>query len=146
MNKSLYQKIVKNHTPQEDRLKNAIRSFIIGGIIGIIGQFLISFYSFYLNLSANDSATIMIITIIFIAALLTAIGIFDNFVSFAKAGAFVPITGFAHSMMSSSLEYKKEGLIMGIGSNMLKLAGTVIVYGIVSAYVFGLIRFILLGG
>jgi stage V sporulation protein AC len=146
MNKELYKKIVKKHTPKEDKSKNAIKAFTIGGIVGIIGQFLISFYSDNLHLSTSDAATVMIITLIFITCLLTALGFFDSFVSFAKAGLFVPITGFAHSMMSSSMEYKKEGLVLGIGSNMLKLAGTVIVYGIVSAWFFGMIRFILLGG
>ena len=84
-----------------------------------------------------------IITLIFIGCLLTCFGFFDKWVNFAKAGLFVPITGFAHAMMSASLEYKKEGLVTGIGANMFKLAGTVIIYGVVSAYIFGLIRLVI---
>ena len=88
----------------------------------------------------------MIVTLIFIAALFTALGFFDKWVNFAKCGLIIPITGFAHSMMSSGMEYKKEGLIYGIGSNIFKLAGSVILYGVVSAWFFGTIRFLLFGG
>ena len=88
----------------------------------------------------------MIITLIFIGCLLTAFGFFDKWVNFAKCGLIVPITGFAHSMMSAALEYRKEGFVTGIGANMLKLAGTVIIFGVVSAYVFGLLRLLLFGG
>ena len=67
-------------------------------------------------------------------------------VNFAKAGLLIPITGFAHSMQSAGLEYKKEGLVTGIGANIFKLAGTVIVFGIVSAYIFGIVRALIFGG
>lgn len=72
--------------------------------------------------------------------------IFDKLVQFAKCGLIIPITGFAHAMMSATLEYRKEGMITGIGANMFKLAGSVIVFGVVSAYVFGLIRLLIFGG
>ena len=88
----------------------------------------------------------MIVILIFIASLLTALGVFDTLVSKAKAGLIVPITGFAHASVSSMLDYKKEGLITGIGSNAFKLTGSVILYGVVSAYIFGMIRFIFFGG
>jgi stage V sporulation protein AC len=88
----------------------------------------------------------MIITLIFIASLFTALGFFDNFVSFARAGLIVPITGFAHSMASAAIEYRREGLVTGIGANIFKLSGTVILYGVVAAYVFGIIRYLLFGG
>jgi stage V sporulation protein AC len=88
----------------------------------------------------------MIITLIFFGCLFTALGFFDKWVNFAKSGLLIPITGFAHSIMSATLEYRKEGLVTGIGANMFKLAGTVIVFGIVSAYLVGLIRLVLFGG
>jgi stage V sporulation protein AC len=88
----------------------------------------------------------MIITLIFIASLFTAIGFFDNLVMFARAGLIVPITGFAHSMTSAAIEYRKEGLVTGIGANIFKLTGTVILYGVVAAYVFGIIRYLVFGG
>ena len=84
-------------------------------------------------------------SLIFIAALATAIGFFDKWVNFARCGLLIPITGFSHSMMSAALEYKREGPIFGIGSNTFKLAGSVIVYGVVSAWTFGLIRLIIGG-
>ena len=87
----------------------------------------------------------MITIFIFIASLSTALGFFDTLVTKFKCGLLIPITGFAHAMTSSSLDYKNEGPIYGIGSNMFKLAGSVIIYGIVSAWLFGTIRY-LLGG
>ena len=81
--------------------------------------------------------------LIFLGCLFTCLGFFDKWVHFCKCGLIVPITGFAHAMQSAALEYRKEGLVMGIGANMLKLAGSVIIYGVVSAYVFGLIRLLL---
>ena len=97
----------------------------------------------YFNLTRKDSASIVIVLFIFIASLFTALGFFDKLVTKFKCGLLIPITGFAHSMTSSSLDYKKEGLIYGIGSNMFKLAGSVIIYGIVSAWFFGLIRYLI---
>jgi stage V sporulation protein AC len=141
-----YQKLVKKHTPKEDRLKNGIIAFIVGGLIGLIGQFLVEFYSNILEISTKDAGTYMIITLIFIGCLLTCLGFFDKWVNAVKAGLFIPITGFAHSMMSAALDYKKEGLVTGIGANMLKLAGSVIIFGVVSAYVFGIIRLLIFGG
>ena len=87
----------------------------------------------------------MIVIMIFIAALFTALGFFDKWVTFARCGLIIPITGFSHSMMSAALEYKKEGPIYGIGSNAFKLAGSVILYGVVSAWTFGIIRLIIGG-
>ena len=88
----------------------------------------------------------MIVTLIFIACLFTSLGFFDKWVNFARCGLIIPITGFAHSMMSAALEYKKDGLFYGIGNNMLKLSGSVIIYGIVSAAIFGAVRYLLFGG
>lgn len=146
MEKEKYKKLIEKHKPKEDRLKNGTKAFIVGGIMGIIGELLLEFYSFILNIPTKEAGTFTIITIIFIGCLLTCLGFFDNIVKWAGAGLVVPITGFAHSMMSAALEYRKEGLVTGLGANMFKLAGTVIVFGVVSAYVFGLIRVIFFGG
>ena len=88
----------------------------------------------------------MIVTLIFISSFLTALGFFDNIVSKVKCGIIVPITGFAHAMTSAALEYRKEGLILGLGSNIFKITGSVILYGVVGAYVFGIIRVLIIGG
>lgn len=146
MKKEEYQKIVDKYKIKENRLKNSIIAFVIGGIMGVIGQALVSFYSYILDISTKDASTYMIITLIFVGCLLTCLGFFDKMVNWAKAGLIVPITGFAHSMQSAALEYRKEGLVTGVGANIFKLAGTVIVFGIVSAYVFGILRVLIFGG
>ena len=146
MEKNKYKNLVNKHTPKENRLYNGMIAFLIGGFMGIIGQILLELYSYYLDIPTKEAGTFMIITLIFIGCLLTCFGFFDKWVNFAKAGLIVPITGFAHSMMSAALEYRKEGLVTGLGANMFKLAGTVIIFGVVSAYAFGLIRILLFGG
>ena len=143
MEKYKYKDIVNYNTPKENTLLNALVAFISGGVMGLIGNFLVNFYSSMLSIPTSDSSVFMIITLIFFGCLFTALGFFDKWVTFCKCGLIIPITGFAHSMMSASLEYKKEGLITGIGANMFKLAGTVIIYGVVSAYIFGLIRLVI---
>lgn len=146
MEKNKYKDLVTKHTPKENRLYNGMLSFLVGGFMGIIGQLLLELYSYVLNIPTKEAGTFMIITLIFIGCLLTCFGFFDKWVNFAKAGLIVPITGFAHSMMSAALEYRREGLVTGLGANMFKLAGTVIIFGVVSAYAFGLIRILLFGG
>lgn len=145
MEKKLYDKLVLEHTPKEKRLENAVIAFLIGGVMGVIGELLIEFYGYYLHISRSDASVFMIITLIFLASLFTALGFFDKWVKFAKCGLIIPITGFAHSMTSAAIEYKREGFVTGLGANMFKLAGTVILYGVVSAYIFGLIRLIIGG-
>ena len=138
-----YDEIVERHKPTEQRSKNSLIAFLIGGLVGAIGEGLIQIYCSIWHISRTVSSVYMIITLIFIAALATAIGFFDKWVNFARCGLLIPITGFSHSMMSAALEYKREGPIFGIGSNTFKLAGSVIVYGVVSAWTFGLIRLII---
>jgi len=140
-----YEEIVKTETPKEDVFKNAIMSFFIGGILGSLSELLLVCYSTWLNLPRKESGVLVILTLIFIAAILTALGIFDVLVSKFKSALIIPITGFSHSITSAAIDYRNEGLVLGIGANIFKLAGTVILYGVVSVYIFGLIR-ILLGG
>ena len=144
--KKLYDKMVVSHNPKEHKVENAFIAFMVGGLVGVIGQLLIDFYSYYLHLSSNEASIFMIITLIFLASLFTALGFFDKWVNFARCGLIIPITGFAHSMTSAAVEYKKEGFVTGLGTNMFKLAGTVILYGVVSAYIFGFLRLIIMGG
>lgn len=142
MTNKRYDKLVQKHTPKENKLKYALIAFLVGGSMGLLGELLIRLYIMLFSRSRNDASTYMIITFIFFASLFTALGFFDKLVSKAKAGLLIPITGFAHSMTSSALDYKNEGLIYGIGSNVFKLAGSVIFYGVVSAWFFGLIRYL----
>lgn len=146
MEKSRYKDLVNRHTPKENRIYNGLIAFITGGLMGVLGQFLMEFYGYIFHIPQAQAGTFMLITLIFLGCLFTALGFFDKWVNFAKCGLIIPITGFAHSIMSAALEYRREGFVTGLGANMLKLAGTVIIFGIVSAYVFGLLRLLLFGG
>lgn len=146
MEKQEYKKIVDKYTPSESILRNAVIAFIIGGLMGVLGNFLVEFYSYAFDLSSKDASVFMIITLIFLGCILTCFGFFDKWVNFARCGLIIPITGFAHAMMSAALEYRKEGLVTGLGANMFKLAGSVIIFGVVSAYIFGILRIIIMGG
>lgn len=143
MEKNKYKQLVDKVSPKEDKLYNAIIAFIIGGFMGIVGQFLIEVYSYKLGIPTKEASICMIVTLIFFSCLFTSLGFFDKLVSFAKCGLIIPITGFAHATQSAALEYKKEGLVTGIGANMLKLSGAVIIFGVTSAYIFSVVRLIL---
>ena len=145
MKDNKYEQIVCEQTPKEDIAKNAIMTFIVGGILGSASELLLVCYSTWLSLPRKESGVLVSLTLIFIASILTALGVFDVLVAKFKSALIIPITGFSHSITSAALDYKNEGLVLGIGANIFKLAGTVILYGVVSVYIFGLIR-ILLGG
>lgn len=145
MRNTRYERIADHHKASENRVKNASIAFVSGGVMGFLAEVIIEILCCKFNMSRTDSATVMIVIFIFLASLFTALGFFDKLVTIFKCGLLIPITGFAHSMTSSSLDYKREGPIYGIGSNMFKLAGSVILYGVVSAWFFGMIRFILGG-
>lgn len=144
--KDRYLEIVEKHTPKEDVLKNAVVTFLCGGLIGAFSEALLRGYVIWFNLPRKEAGVIVILTLIVIASLMTAFGVFDVCMSKLKSALLIPITGFAHSMTSAAMEYRKEGLVLGIGANIFKLAGSVILYGIVSVYVFGIIRVMVLGG
>ena len=146
MNKEKYKELTQKIVPDEDKTKNGIVAFFIGGLLGLLGEVIVRILENSFDIPQKDAASIMLVIFIFIASLLTALGVFDNLVSKAKAGLIVPITGFAHAMTSSMIDYKKEGLITGIGANAFKLTGRVILYGVVSAYIFGTIRYLFFGG
>ncbi len=141
-----YEQIVSKHKPTEHREQNALVAFIVGGLVGILGETLIQLFCHKFHISRSEASVCMMITLIFIASLCTALGFFDNLVSFARCGLLIPITGFAHSMTSAAIDYRKEGPIYGLGSNIFKLAGSVILYGVVSAWFFGIIRILIGGG
>lgn len=146
MESKKYQKIVDKHAPVEQKGTNLIIAFLVGGTLGLLGNLLMDVYSYYFHIPTQEAGTWMLLTFIITACLLTGLGIFDNLVKKGKMGLIIPITGFAHSMQSAILDYKKEGPVYGFGSNVFKLAGSVILYGVVSAWIFGMIRFIFFGG
>jgi len=124
-------------------LKNMASAFFFGGLVCLVGQGLLWIYTNVFDIAEDIASTYMIVTMILIASVFTGLGIYDEFGQIAKAGGFVPITGFANSLTASALEGKSEGIVLGIASNMFKLAGTVIVFAVVSGFVFGLVRYFL---
>lgn len=145
MNKEEYKTLVKRLSPKESKFKNCLIAFISGGMVGFIGEVIVHIFMESFGLSKVDSFAWLALIIIFFASLITALGKFDNWVSKCKCGLIIPTTGFAHSVQSAALDYKKEGFITGIGSNFFKLAGSVILYGIVSSFFLILLKVMIYG-
>ena len=145
MDKEQYKKIVDKHTPKEPRGRNILVAFLSGGLVGLVGELLIHLLRNCFALSFATSALWVSIIVIFLSSLFTALGFFDNWVSFCKCGLIIPTSGFAHSCSSSALDYKKDGLITGLGANFFKLAGSVILYGIIASFFLVLVK-VIIGG
>lgn len=137
---------VKKLNPELDKkiiAKNVLVAFFFGGTIGVIGEILRVCYIDIFNFDTATAGTLMIMTMILFSAVLSAFGVYDRIGQIAKCGLAIPITGFANSVISSAMEYKPEGFLLGIGANAFKLAGSVIVLGVFSAVTFNLIRFVI---
>ena len=144
MREKEYKKIVDKFCPKENIFEDMFISFISGGALGLLGQLLSNYFVTFFNVSVIDSYLLDFISYIIIGSLLTGIGIFDKILSVCKCGFIVPSTGFANSMTSASLDYRDEGFIKGIGSNIFKLTGSIVVYGIIFGLIFGFIRGVIL--
>lgn len=136
---SLYRQMVARAEPSPPRLRNAIMAFISGGLVCTVGELITDFWERVLRISHKQAADPTVATLIFVAALLTGLGYFDKLARYAGAGLAVPVTGFANAMTSSALEFKREGLVFGVGGRMFQLAGAVIVYGVVTAFTVGIV-------
>lgn len=136
-----YQDYVNKKSPNSPIWKNCLNSFWVGGLICSIGQIIMEICK-YRGLDNETSATITSIILIFMSAFLTALNLFNKIGKFAGAGSLVPITGFANSIVSPSMEYKSEGYVMGVGAKMFTVAGPVLVYGISSSILVGIIYLI----
>lgn len=136
-----YQKYVNKKSPNSPIFKNCFNSFWVGGLICAIGQIIFEVCK-YNGLDKDMSSTIVSISLIFASAFLTSINIFNKIGKFAGAGSLVPITGFANSIVSPAIEYKSEGYVMGVGAKMFTVAGPVLVYGISTSVVVGLLYLI----
>lgn len=143
MNKKVFNEIVNIRKFRPNKVKNAIWAFLSGGIIGAFCQMLLLLFTKTFGIEESDARTYMYFVVIFITNIITSFGIFDIYSTYAGAGAFIPISGFANALTSCSIEGRSEGLIFGIGSNMFKLAGSVIVYGVSSAILFSFIYYFL---
>lgn len=144
MQKEEYQLFIKGLIPKKKALRNIINAFLCGGIVALIGQVIFDLYQFiFPSYNSGNISSLMIATIIFIASILTGLCLFDKIASYAGAGSFIPITGFSNALTSCALEGKSEGPVFGIGSNMFKLAGSVIVYGVCSSIVINIFRYLI---
>lgn len=138
-----YDKIVKKLSPPSPKIKDFVSAFVIGGLICVIGQLFMELYNWF----GFDEKTVKMavpVTLIFIAALLTGLKLFDKIAKHAGAGTLVPITGFANAVVSPAIEFKSEGFVLGVGANMFKIAGPVIVYGTVAGVIYGVICWIIM--
>ena len=135
-----YNKNIKTYQPKPPYVLNTVKAFVVGGFICMFGQLVQNFYMTVFDFSKESAGNPTVATLILIAALLTAFGWYDKLGQFAGAGSAVPVTGFANSITSAALEHKSEGIVLGIATNMFKLAGSVIVFGVVAAYIVGMLR------
>ncbi len=135
-----YSEMVKQASPNSPIFTDCVKAFISGGIICTIGQLLLNFYT-GMDISEKDSALWVSITLIGLSALLTALGIYEKLGKFCGAGTIVPITGFANSVVSPAIEFKKEGMVFGMAAKMFIVAGPVIVYGTLTSMLVGFIYY-----
>ncbi|HLU21145.1 stage V sporulation protein AC [Lederbergia graminis] len=138
-----YDKLQKQQELKRPVLKNCIRAFWVGGTICLIGQAVSYFYIYFFDFTEQTAGNPTVSTMVFFAMLLTGFGIYDRLGQFAGAGSAVPVTGFGNAVISSAIEHRSEGFVLGVGGNIFKLAGSVIVFGVFSAFVVALIKTIL---
>ena len=135
-----YKKIVNKNSRKEDISKNVIVAFISGGLVGVLGQLFVDFLENCYYMPLNECYMYLMIALVIISSILTGLGIFDKLVSFCKCGLIVPTTGFSHAMTSSAMDHSSEGLIKGIGANIFKMTGIIILYGLVSAFFLAILK------
>lgn len=138
--KKEFEKMVQNTSPKPKLALNCTKAFFVGGAICIFGQFITNLLKSW-DFSQLEATTITSMTLIFLGALFTGLDLYDSLGEFAGAGSIIPITGFANSIVASAIEFKKEGYILGVGAKMFTIAGPVIVYGVISSVVVGLVYF-----
>ena len=140
MTEKEYAELVKDMMPRSPIGKDCFNAFWIGGLICVIGQFLMNRYS-DLGLEQDMAGTASSMTLVALSALLTGLSLYDNIAKYAGAGTLVPITGFANAIAAPAIEFKTEGFILGVGAKMFTIAGPVIVYGVSASVVYGLIYY-----
>ena len=133
-----YEKYVDEKSPNSPLLKNCFNAFWVGGLICVLGEFILLF-CLYCGLDKDISNTIVSIILIFLSAFLTGLNMFNKIGKFAGAGSLIPITGFANAIVSPAIEHKSEGYVMGVGGKMFTIAGPVLVYGISASILVGII-------
>ncbi len=143
MEQEQYQNLEQQITPPTPYMKNALKAFLVGGIICTIGHAITYFYIIFFDFTEKTVGNPTVSTMIFLSMLLTGFGLYKKLGQFAGAGSAVPVTGFGNAVISAAIEHRTEGVVLGIGGNIFKLAGSVIVFGVVSAFFVSLIKLIL---
>lgn len=136
-----YHKLVERLTPNSNLLQGCLRAFWVGGLICVVGQLITLAGEKYLNLSLIAAPSFTACVLVFLGTGLTALGIYDRIGNYAGAGSIVPITGFANSVAAPAIEYRREGLVLGVGAKLFTLAGPVLAYGITASVLVGLIYY-----
>lgn len=139
-----YKQLVAAITPKSKVGQGCLRAFWVGGSICVLGQVLIDISMYFWRFTMMQGACFASITLVFLTALLTGIGVFDVIGKYAGAGTVVPITGFANAMVSPAMEFRPEGWVLGTGARLFTIAGPVLVYGISSSVIVGLIYYFLM--
>jgi stage V sporulation protein AC len=139
-----YQQLQSEHELKRPVVKNCLKSFLVGGTICLIAQAISYFYIYYFNFTEQTVGNPTSATMVFLALLLTGFGVYDRIGQFGGAGSAVPVTGFGNAVISAAIEHRTEGFVLGVGGNMFKLAGSVILFGVFSAFVVALIKTIYL--
>lgn len=134
-----YQKLVQEKKPPRPVVRNAVAAFLVGGLICTVGQLVMNYFVSR-GMPAKEAAGPTAGVMVFLGALLTGLGIYDQIGRFAGMGSALPITGFANSIVSPAMEFKREGFVLGVGARMFVIAGPVIVYGLVTSFLVGLIK------
>ncbi len=134
-----YHNLAKGKEPKRPVIRNCIRAFLVGGFICFIGQGVMHAMVRWFGYTKDTAGDPTVAVLIFASVILTSLGVYDKIAQWAGAGTAVPVTGFANSVCSAALEHRSEGLVLGVGGNMFKLAGSVIVFGTVAAFFVGLI-------
>lgn len=137
-----YEEYVKKITPTHNLLLQMLKAFITGGIICVLGQFLLNYAKSSLGMDKDTAGSFCSLILVLTSVLLTGFNLYSPIVKFGGAGALVPITGFANSVASPAIEYKKEGQVFGVGCKIFTIAGPVILYGIFTSWVLGLVYWI----
>lgn len=137
-----YDQLTKSKSPNSPLLKNIVLAFLIGGAICTIGQAILNYY-ISLDIESLEASALTSSTLIFISMLFTGLGLYNKLAKYAGAGTLVPITGFANAIAAPAVEFRSEGMILGLGAKMFVIAGPVIVYGLVSSVLAGIIYYLL---
>ncbi|EHS55546.1 MULTISPECIES: stage V sporulation protein AC [Paenibacillus] len=140
-----YQQLANQLEPKRPLFQNCCRAFLAGGMICVIGQAIQEMFVHWAGFDEKKASNPTAAVLILISIILTSLGVYDKFAQWAGAGSAVPVTGFANSMASAAIEHRSEGMVLGVGGKMFKLAGPVIVFGTVAAFVVGIITFVLKG-